>query len=51
MMTLKNLTKTLFKFILYLPGVSGVQIKVRQECVKMPLSSDLLFHHFPDFLD
>lgn len=45
MMTLKNLTKTL------LPGVSGVQIKVRQECVKMPLSSDLLFHHFLDFLD
>lgn len=52
----------LFKFILYLTGVrvcvcgggggeGGEQIKLRQECVKMSVNSDLLFHPILEFLD
>lgn len=46
---IKNRTGTFFQFILSLIRVSGGKIKVKEECVKMSINSELLLDEIPEF--
>lgn len=41
----------MFKFIFYLVEISGGQIKVNQESVKMSINRDMILDQIPKFLD
>lgn len=47
---IKNLTKMLFEFILYLIRISGRKIKVKKVYGKTSVKSDLLLDQIPEFL-